>query len=464
MTSQQETSIVERLCNARSPRNYFDWEEQEGYYITACRASGEDIPQLIDIVRKWSDPEWLSSESGLDRDLDGIDLLPVTAWRTLADLKSAAAVQPLIDMLCELDDEFDDWVSEELPHVFGKIGEPAIEPLVLVAQDAGTQEFVRSIAVRGLRCVAKYHEEARNQITAYLTEMMADSTEDSIQFNTTVLVELVDLRAVDAAEAIERAFANDFLDIGMMGKWEDVRQALGVESLGLEMPRDPYNSLEDLTKEVGIGIFSTQPIFMFGEIDEDAEQAYYERAWDLFSNSNEAQQVIDSDGELGWFRLLLEFGLNYLGETIDMMTVASLTEFVFEYVPRKVSTEPEAADSIVFELTKFWEYLDRAFEVPDAKSIIEWLNTEGVVGRLKSELSDPKNFGMAKSFFMSGMDAGYDMTSETEMAEFVEAYNNSSLPSNNVSAPETTVSRGERIGRNDPCPCGSGKKYKKCCR
>ena len=28
----------------------------------------------------------------------------------------------------------------------------------------------------------------------------------------------------------------------------------------------------------------------------------------------------------------------------------------------------------------------------------------------------------------------------------------------------TTVKReGEKIGRNDPCPCGSGKKYKKCC-
>ncbi len=22
---------------------------------------------------------------------------------------------------------------------------------------------------------------------------------------------------------------------------------------------------------------------------------------------------------------------------------------------------------------------------------------------------------------------------------------------------------GEEVGRNDPCPCGSGKKYKKCC-
>jgi preprotein translocase subunit SecA len=26
-----------------------------------------------------------------------------------------------------------------------------------------------------------------------------------------------------------------------------------------------------------------------------------------------------------------------------------------------------------------------------------------------------------------------------------------------------TVTRGKKIGRNDPCPCGSGKKYKKCC-
>jgi preprotein translocase subunit SecA len=23
--------------------------------------------------------------------------------------------------------------------------------------------------------------------------------------------------------------------------------------------------------------------------------------------------------------------------------------------------------------------------------------------------------------------------------------------------------QGERVGRNDPCPCGSGKKYKNCC-
>ena len=29
--------------------------------------------------------------------------------------------------------------------------------------------------------------------------------------------------------------------------------------------------------------------------------------------------------------------------------------------------------------------------------------------------------------------------------------------------PSGTIVKGKKIGRNDPCPCGSGKKYKNCC-
>ncbi|MEE9563141.1 MAG: SEC-C metal-binding domain-containing protein, partial [Thermoanaerobaculia bacterium] len=29
--------------------------------------------------------------------------------------------------------------------------------------------------------------------------------------------------------------------------------------------------------------------------------------------------------------------------------------------------------------------------------------------------------------------------------------------------PQTMVRKTEKVGRNNPCPCGSGKKYKKCC-
>ena len=37
-------------------------------------------------------------------------------------------------------------------------------------------------------------------------------------------------------------------------------------------------------------------------------------------------------------------------------------------------------------------------------------------------------------------------------------------PNQEAPAPQETVRREEpKVGRNDPCPCGSGKKYKKCC-
>jgi uncharacterized protein YchJ len=33
----------------------------------------------------------------------------------------------------------------------------------------------------------------------------------------------------------------------------------------------------------------------------------------------------------------------------------------------------------------------------------------------------------------------------------------------NVPKPSNPAVKVEKIGRNDPCSCGSGKKYKKCC-
>ena len=30
-------------------------------------------------------------------------------------------------------------------------------------------------------------------------------------------------------------------------------------------------------------------------------------------------------------------------------------------------------------------------------------------------------------------------------------------------APQKPIINDNKVGRNDPCPCGSGKKYKKCC-
>lgn len=50
------------------------------------------------------------------------------------------------------------------------------------------------------------------------------------------------------------------------------------------------------------------------------------------------------------------------------------------------------------------------------------------------------------------LDAWDDILTEEKRKELYKASRSSG-----------TVVKGEKIGRNDPCPCGSGKKYKKCC-
>ncbi len=91
--------------------------------------------------------------------------------------------------------------------------------------------------------------------------MMADAADRPVEFNSILLVDLVELQAAEAAEPIERAFAANRIDVAMVGNWERVRQELGVVGLGLSMPKNPHNSLGLLTdvRPEPVGINQERP-------------------------------------------------------------------------------------------------------------------------------------------------------------------------------------------------------------
>jgi hypothetical protein len=471
------TSLVERLCLAKNPCGFQDWFKRDGYYAAACRIAPEDVPGLIEIALNGS-----HSASGSDGDSpnllqDNLVMLPVTAWRTLADVKAETAVEPLIEMIRESDGEFDEWMTEELHHVFGKIGKSAIPSLHRVASDQYEEELVRIIVVRALGSVAAYHSDTRDQVVACLTHLMDCATEDAIEFNMSVFDQLIELEAEEAAKSIERAVAANVLDLSMPGDWADASRLVAAKGIRLQKPNkadDADDDTETWLVEFGNSIFSDEPIFIDGVIDEDAEAVYYEQASGAFCQSPEASQVIDRGDEMGWYRMLLEYGIHYLGQTVDTMTLESVTGFVLDYVPRKVTTSPDSAPAIVYELVRFWEFLDRVYALPEAKSIIAWLSQPGLVPQLKTELSDTSNYGIAKSLFMMANDAGYDMTSQEGCNDFMAAFNqgkftqttSQATPTYSPALPTATapIRRDHHVGRNDPCPCGSGRKFKKCCR
>ena len=64
--------------------------------------------------------------------------------------------------------------------------------------------------------------------------------------------------------------------------------------------------------------------------------------------------------------------------------------------------------------------------------------------------------------FLAEMEAQGRIAGGRSMGLFVGALSGAFADASSVK-PKPFVSPTTKIGRNDPCPCGSGRKYKKCC-
>ena len=124
-----------------------------------------------------------------------------------------------------------------------------------------------------------------------------------------------------------------------------------------------------------------------------------------------------------WIDHLLYFGYAYESVTLPNMSVSNVETVVTKIFPNKISLlDPAEADTVIPELMAFWQWLKRAYQHPQASKIVELL--EQLQPKFTEIMNDPHNFGIAKSFLMSGMAAGFDMTDEAEV-DFQQQYNQS---------------------------------------
>lgn len=228
---------LEKVCRAGDPRDTWKWEQGDPDYVKLFGLGPEHIPTLIDIAREWVEDE----ERPEDDTLYG----PVHAWRALGQLRAAEAVEPLLAMQNAMDEQSPDWYLEEFHEVFGMIGPPAVPALAAYLADQQNAEFPRASAAHGLCEIAKRHPEARDQVVEILTRQLANNEPEVYSLNAFLIGYLADLKAVESAEVIERAYAAGVVDETVVGYWTRVRKELGVEGLGLVPDKEgsPFVSL-----------------------------------------------------------------------------------------------------------------------------------------------------------------------------------------------------------------------------
>jgi SEC-C motif-containing protein len=99
----------------------------------------------------------------------------------------------------------------------------------------------------------------------------------------------------------------------------------------------------------------------------------------------------------------------------------------------------------------------------DEKSVDAWSRESEWVGiEIKNtKTEEDKNIGWVE--FIARFKQGNITRNHHELGEFHKINNEWFFYDGRAVKPETVKKEGPEVGRNDPCPCGSGKKYKKCC-
>ena len=135
------------------------------------------------------------------------------------------------------------------------------------------------------------------------------------------------------------------------------------------------------------------------------------------------------------------------------LTEKGIYEQLLENPDEEVSgTVKELAEKYQIPLMKMVGFLDGINESLKQENPIEEMTEDTVVSLAFDKEKLYKNMVDAKADWLYNLPAWekiFDEETRKELYREAKKMN--------------TIVKGKKIGRNDPCPCGSGKKYKKCC-
>jgi tetratricopeptide (TPR) repeat protein len=188
---------------------YEDWADQLGDYVPdlICMVLDDDLN-----VRDDDDPAWYA---------------PVHAIEILCVLGPLEAADPLLACF----DWDADWLYDLLPELYAAIGPASVPMLRDYLFDPSHAARARSTASDALMFIAQEHEAARSDVVALLTSFLdrpeADASADEEELTSFVICDLGDLGDASAYDAIRRAFEEDRVTPHIVGL-SDIEQDFGM--------------------------------------------------------------------------------------------------------------------------------------------------------------------------------------------------------------------------------------------
>ena len=418
----------------------------------------QDVSSLLSLV---------SNKSLHEADVESKEIwVPLHAWRALGQLGSAASVKPLLTLFDWLVE--DDWALQELPIVMGMIGETAVEPLAVFMNGIQHDEFSRVMAADGLKEIAERHPECRECVVEALTAYLRSCDKRAATMNGLVVCCLIDLAATESIETIRELYNSGSVDITCAGDLEEVEIELGLRD-ERSTPKPDYAASYEVKQALSPGASDSDTKTLFDEIDDYLEQ---------YGSDDAILNVSELDG---FFTALLSApemikpsewipaiwgGESHTPEWPDLQQANKFISAVMVFYNQ---TAQSLSDDTFQALFYEKELEGKTYYVVD-----EWC-TGFLQGMEMWEPLSAADSHMVESALepiqLFGTEQGWeklktmDMDEVESMQQAVEKsarqlYRYFRPPMGGQSVP---IKAEPKVGRNDPCPCGSGKKFKKCC-
>lgn len=168
-----------------------------------------------------------------------------------------------------------------------------------------------------------------------------------------------------------------------------------------------------------------------------------------------------------------EMMYSYTGSKIEKWDTSGLEEICLDVMPRKVMANELYFESITPSLHAFFLFMKDEKINKNATKLAERIKI--IEKDIIKTSKKPSKWGIGKQILSQALDKGIDISDQSKLSKFLDSIMGKALPNSTYEDEEEIesinsygtmvpfVRKTEKIGRNDPCTCGSGKKYKKCC-
>ncbi|MBQ0720751.1 MAG: UPF0149 family protein [Gammaproteobacteria bacterium] len=393
--------------------------------------------------------------------------VPLHAWRTLGQLRSERAIMPLIGLFDALAN--DDWALQELPTVMGMIGEAALEPLAHYFNQREHDEFARSTAIAGLSEIAQRHPTLRTKVLEHYRHYIQQADDSTPILNGLLVSYLLDMDAKELIDDVRELFTRQCVDISCAGDIEAVEMALGLrlerstpkpnlyENADLELPdptplvRPNGNDLVELLDYYLDHHGGDHAIFGASELDgyfaalACAPQMILPSLWlPALWGGEEHSPHWESTEDFQEFNELIMSFYNDVMEDMNTNQYQAMY-MVGDAGGRQYTLVDDWCEGFLRGIN-LWGPISPAdtMALEAALKPIRLFATEDGFGQL-AELDDEQ------------IEQRQQTIEPAVRQLFLHFFERRKDPGQSV------LRARPQAGRNDPCPCGSGKKYKKCC-